>query len=613
MARGSKSKTIVWALMALLILGLGGFGVTNFSGGVRSIGQVGDQELSTAGYLRAVQDEVRSYEAQTGSRIPMQQARAMQLDQLALARMIAFAALDHEADTLGISVGDDNLRDQLLSQRAFAGVDGTFDREAYRFYLDRTGQTDKQFEEDLRRELSRGLLQAAVLSQTPAGEVYAGTLTAYLAERRDFSWATLDQGDLDAPIPDATDAQLQAWHDAHQADYTLPQRKRITYVWLTPNMLSDAVPLEEADLRALYEARAEQYNTPERRLVERLGFADMQAAKRAFELLGSGDTTFEDLVAARGLDLSDTDMGDVAREDLGTAADAIFAAETGDTVGPFESDIGPALFRVNGTLPAASTSFEDALPELRGELAEAEARKLIDDQMEQIDDEIAAGATLEEVANDTDMELATIDWTQDSSDDAAGYADFQTEAAKITEDDFPQLIKLDDGGILAMRLDSVLPPELQPLEQVRDDVTQAWEDDQIAQALMQKADTMIADITAETDLAALGLTVTQERDITRQDFIPNTPQTFLPTVFEMQPGEARSLPLPAGALIVRLDAVQSPDMDAPEIAATRAQLIQRAAQGRAQDIFQYYINDVQNRAGAQINQTAVDAANTQLQ
>ena len=40
--RGKGKSTIVWLLMGMLIVGLGGFGVTNFSGGTADIGAVGD-------------------------------------------------------------------------------------------------------------------------------------------------------------------------------------------------------------------------------------------------------------------------------------------------------------------------------------------------------------------------------------------------------------------------------------------------------------------------------------------------------------------------------------------------------------------------------------------
>ncbi|MBL9048094.1 MAG: hypothetical protein JNK34_12425 [Tabrizicola sp.] len=51
----SKSKEVAgWLLMGLLVLGLGGFGVTSFGGRVSTLGQVGDVEITADDYARAV-------------------------------------------------------------------------------------------------------------------------------------------------------------------------------------------------------------------------------------------------------------------------------------------------------------------------------------------------------------------------------------------------------------------------------------------------------------------------------------------------------------------------------------------------------------------------------
>lgn len=613
MARGSKSRTVVWALMALLILGLGGFGVTNFSGAMRSIGSVGDQEIATSEYARAVQDEIRAFEAQTGQQIPFSTARAMQLDQVALARLIARTALDDEAARAGISVGDANLRDQLLQIEGFAGLDGKFDREAYRFYLDRSGQTENQFEDGIRRELSRGLLQAAVVAGVPAAPTYADTLVAYIGEQRDFTWARLSEADLAEPLPEPSEEELAAFHAANEALFTRPETRVITYAWLSPDMILDTVDVDETALKEAYDARSDEFNQPERRLVERLAFADDAAAEAAKLSLEKGETSFEALVESRGLTLSDVDLGDVLESALGEAGAAVFNAEAGAVVGPFASDLGPALFRINGSLPARTMSFEEARDTLRDELAADRARRVIDRQMDDLDDLLAEGSTIEELAQDSEMELFTIDWTPDTAEGASGYAGFQQRAAQITTEDFPELIRLEDGGLLAMRLDEIQPPRVEPLDDVRDAVIAAWEDAEITKRLREQAEALAAQITPESDMAALGLTVTAEKAITREGFIPGTGAAFLPAVFEMAPGETRVIDLPAAVLLVRLDAVAPPDAGDDDIARARAALQAQAASGQAQDLFQYFINDVQGRAGLQIDQNAINAVNAQFQ
>ena len=75
MAKGfSISKTAVWGLMGLLILGLGGFGAVNLSGNVRSVGTVGDKSIPIDQYARELSQEIRAIEAQTRQSLPFAQA-----------------------------------------------------------------------------------------------------------------------------------------------------------------------------------------------------------------------------------------------------------------------------------------------------------------------------------------------------------------------------------------------------------------------------------------------------------------------------------------------------------------------------------------------------------
>lgn len=157
MAAKSISKTLVWILMGLLILGLGGFGVTNLSGGVSSIGSVGDTKIDINDYARALQSEMDARQAATGEPMTLQQARQNGVTDAVLARMIATAALDDETARLGISIGDENLRRQILEIQGFQGINGTFDREAYAFALDRAGLSETQFEENMRTESARAI------------------------------------------------------------------------------------------------------------------------------------------------------------------------------------------------------------------------------------------------------------------------------------------------------------------------------------------------------------------------------------------------------------------------------------------------------------------------
>jgi len=618
MARGGITKILVWTLLGLLIVGLAGFGATNLSGTSRSIGSVGDQDIDIDEYARALQEEIRAIEAQTRQPLSFSDAQAFGLDRNVLARLVTAAALDNEAARLGISVGDEVVAEQILQIPAFQSINGDFDREAYRFALQQAGLNESRFEDQLRRETARGLLQGAMVQSAVMPQTYVDTLIAFAGERRAFSWATLDPTQLEAPVGAPTEAQLTTWYEANPAVFTTPAAKRITLAALTPDMILDQVTVDEDALRAEYEARSAEYNTPARRLVERLVFANDTAAETGLATLNAGETDFETLVADRGLTLADVDLGDISQADLGPAGEAVFAAEVGSVVGPFPTSLGPAIFRVNGVLDAQNIPFEDVRDDLAAELAPDRARRVIEAQASGIDDMLAGGATLEELAADTDMEMQTIDWSPEVDSGIAAYPAFRNAASDLAADDYPTLIELDDGGIFAMRLEEELPPRLLPLDEMRDVAVTGWQAEEVSRLLRARAEAIVADYATTGDLAAQGLTVTEERNITRDQFIPGTAPGFLSRVFQMEPGDLTVIDGPdegAGptVLIVRLDEILPADETDPGVIALRERLSESGRAGLAQDLFQAYVGQLQTQAGVQLDQAAINAVNTNFQ
>src|SRR5690606_13946061 len=135
--------------------------------------------------------------------------------------------------------------------------------------------------------------------------------------------------------------------------------------------------------------RAETYQQPERRLVERLVFGSADEAAAAWERLESGEVEFDALVEERGLTLDDIDIGDVTEKQLGPAGPAVFALTEPGLVGPVDTDLGPAILRMNGILAAENVSFEEAREEILHDYAGDQARRMIANMREQVNDVLA--------------------------------------------------------------------------------------------------------------------------------------------------------------------------------------------------------------------------------
>jgi peptidyl-prolyl cis-trans isomerase D len=607
MAKGQTSRIFVWVLLGLLIVGLVGFGATDFGGSVRTVGTVGKTEIDVNRYARALDQELRALGAQRGSAVSMAEARELGIDQLVLQRLVTQAAVENAATELGVSVGDSVVSEEILAIPAFRGIDGEFDREAYAFTLEQSGLTVAEFEDRIRSETAASLVQAGVVGAVTAPETYLDALLGYLQEERDITWARLTPNGLADALPDPTESELQAFHAANEAVFTLPETKAITYAWLTPDMIRDTVEIDREALETRYEERIAEFVRPERRLVERLVFGTGAEAEAALAAIETGETSFDALVAERGLALEDVDLGDATLASLGDAGDAIFALTEPGIVGPLPSPIGPALFRMNAILSAQEVTLEEAEDDLRAELAADRARRVIDDNIDGIDDMLAGGATIEELAAETEMELGQIDWRAGSSDGIAAYEAFRAAAEALTEDDFPEVLTLEDGGIFALRLDELRPPELQPLDAVRDQAIAGWRAQEVTRLLTEEGRDLAEQIAEGREMAAIRLPIEVDRGLTRDGFIPDTPADFVTQAFEMTPGELRVLSGDQTAYILRLDDVRAPDPSNPDRMLLRGLFAQQAAQEVAGDVFQAFANGLLAQTGVQINQAALNA------
>lgn len=603
-------NVFAFLLVGMIIAGFGGWQVTNFSGQADSIGQVGEREIPVNAYVTALNAERAAFSQRIGQPITTAQAIAMGLDARVRGQLVQNAALDNEAARIGLSVGDARVAREVASIDAFQGTDGKFNADTYRLTLEQNRLTIPEFESRLRDDLARQLLAGAVTGGFVAPGGLVDTLYDWTAERRGFTVLRLTEADLPTPLPPPTDAALQAHYEANIAAFTLPEARRISYVTLLPADVAGQMDVDEKLVRDTYQTRIDQFVQPERRLVERLVYPDQAAADAARAELDAGKT-FDDLVAARGLTLADVDMGDVTKAELGAAGDAVFALAGPDVVGPVPSDLGPAFFRMNGILSASEIPYETAATGLRQELAADAARRAIADQREAIDDALAGGATLPDLAKDHGMTAGTIDLRDSSDETIAGYPAFREAALAAEEGDFPVIADLDDGGIVVLQLDAMVPAAPIPFAEARDAVVAAWTAAETAKALAARAIEIKALVEGGRSLSEFGILDVTPR-MSRDGYVDGAPQDMMAQVFAMAAGDVRVVEGPGFVGVLRLDAIELADRENPETAPLYDAIAAQAEAALAQDALSLFTQALIASAGVTLDEAMIQAIHAQL-
>ena len=208
------------------------------------------------------------------------------------------------------------------------------------------------------------------------------------------------------------------------------------------------------------------------------------------------------------------------------------------------------------------------------------------------------------------MQFDTIDWNVFDSEGIANYTAFRDAAQEIAIGEFPEILEFRDGGIFALRLEEIIPPQLEEFEDVRDRVAQDWIVVETLARLKERAEEILTAVEGGADMDGFDLNVEQSDPLTRDGYLPDAPQMLLPTSYEMTSGEIRALDDGVSAYVLRLDEILPPDLEDPDVIERRDSLIEDAAQEIGVDIQEAYISALESQAGISLDQRAINAVHS---
>lgn len=618
-ARSGISKFFMQLVLGVAVLAMLGFGVSGiFSQSTSAtVATVGNDSVTTDEYFRGIQNEMSSLSQQFGQNISIDQAVLFGLDRTVLQRLIQQAAFRGEAERLEISVSDETVRDALLSNRGFQGLDGQFDKETYEDAVRRSGATPSEYEDILRNSSTQEIVLEALIAGVALPDEGTMAIFEYLGESRAFNYARLDASNINGAVPAPSDTELTGYFAANPAKFTQALTRKITYVSLTPAMVAETLIVDDERIAALYEDKSADYNTPEKRFVERIVLGSLDEANDAVTRIVAGDLTFEGLAEERGLELAAVDLGDVTRRDLSNeAAELLFETDQPGIYGPAISDLGPAVYRVNAAIAAQTIPLEEVREELHSELAIDDAINIINDEMDGVIDLVAGGASLEDLASETELQLSTIDWIESSTEDIAAYSVFREEATAAEVGEERDVIELDDGGIFVLRLDEIVEPFVRPYDEVKDDVLAAQQAAKTQELIGKRADQVIGAITASggslVDFAN-NLNLEFVGDIARTSTIPDLPPAVVTNIFEMGIGDTAIIQDVNGVVIVELSSISAFDPADAESIAVLEQVEEQRRDQVGQDVMAYFGRALVDQGTPTVNQARIDSLHLQLQ
>src|SRR6201996_3003817 len=613
-------KSIMTLVMGVLIVSFGVWGIADiFRGfGQSTVAKVGHTEISLNEFRQLYTDRLQQIGRQFGRPRTPDQARAFGVDRQVLQQSIAEAAIDEQTRRLGLGQSDEETRRTILNDPNFKNAEGKFDPERFQAAIRQFGYTEQRYVADQRKVSLRRQLAGSVSAGVEGAKTMVEALSRFQDEERPVEYIKLGAaaaGTIDPPSPEV----LAAYFNDHKIQFRAPEYRKIAFVVVTPEEIAKWSDVSDDDAKKLFEARRDQFGTPEKREVSQMVFPTMEDATAARGRIASG-TSFDDIAKERNLKPSDVELGMVSKSEVidPAVADTAFKLASGDVSQPVQGKFGVALVKVGKIDPGVTVSYESVAQNLKSEIATGRARQSVADLRDKMEDERAGGASVTEAAQKLKLAVTTIDAVDRSGRQPNGQPVTNIpRGLSVVSQAFNSDVGVDNdpisynGGYVWYDVLGITPSRDRTLDEVKDQVEAKWHQDQIDDRLKAKGAEIVKKLEAGGKLAdeaaALGVPVETAANFKREDTPPGLPATVVSAAFRTAKDGAGQTAGGVGQWIVfRVTDITVPPTDFASDDVKK--LKDSLERGMADEQIAEYVAKLETNIGTSINESALAQA-----
>ncbi|TKI06277.1 peptidylprolyl isomerase [Martelella alba] len=485
--RAAANHVVLKVILAIIAISFVLTGVGNYliGGSGDYAAKVNGQQISRAQLEQAVQNERNRQQEAMGdsfSTLAGNEGYMLQMRRQVLSQLIDETLLDQYAQTLGLAVSDQQIKDAIFAIPAFR-TNGKFDNDKYRSLINNMGLTPDQYAQLMRKQmLTQQLIQGlgGTAFMLPAE---TDRLLALAVQDRKVRLATLNLDKLMA-AQTATDQEIQDSYDRNKGAYASPESFKVAYISMDAAAMQDNITVSDDEIQAYYDQHKDQFTQPERKRYSIIQSKTEADAKAILAQLHQG-ADFATLAKQKSTDvISAKNGGDIGwMEDAATVPELKQAnlTEKGQLSGVISSSVGYLVVRLDDIQPAQTKP----LSEVRGSVADKVKQEKAVDAYYALQQKVSDAASIDneslasaETAAGT--KAIETDWfTRDNVPAALNFEPVKQvlfDGSLLGSNGAPgsnsDVITVDGDRALVMRIIDHKPESTKPLEAVRDQVAQ---------------------------------------------------------------------------------------------------------------------------------------------
>lgn len=606
--REHASSWIFKALLGLLIISFGAWGIGDMFLGERDpvVSKVGGVDITANQLNEAFREEVSHAQQMTSEPLDNEKAKQLGLLDSALQRIQNRILFTLGSRDLGILISDDVLRQEIAREQAFHNAQGQFDPTVYRQVLSASGFTEASYIAQLRLDLETTRLSSAVTAYVPVPSQMLDALYKYHAEQRVADYVSIAKADA-GNVGQPSDDELQKFYKDHPDQFTAPEFRSAAVIKLDPKDLAKTSQVSDERVKQEYDSRIEEFTVHDRREIEQAVFNDQAQAEQAAKSIAAGKSFADAVRDASSAKVSVVKLGTIEKSDLiAEVAGPAFDAKVGSTAGPIKSPLGWHLMHVVREEKGHVKPLSEVADKLRTDIAVRQAQDSLYDLSNKLEDALAGGASLDEAGKRLGLPVVTVDRVDARGMDGNNHStaiaaepDVLKLVFQTPEGQDSQVTDIGNSAYAVVHVNSVTPPQVRPLDEIRAAAIASWQADKRAKITQDRAEAILAKIKAGKSLAEVAkaekLTVKTTPPFTRgtHDSETGLPLTLVAQAFSLKVGDAAIGESKDAFVVARLKEIKVPDPI--KDTSTRNQISEALSRSLSADLMDEFVQGLRNR------------------
>ncbi|WP_353288422.1 peptidylprolyl isomerase [Wolbachia endosymbiont (group A) of Tromatobia lineatoria] len=501
------------------------------------------EEVARVGKEVITSDEYKSLYQNYGKQISGSDASREQVKKLKydlLNALIEQKLLFNLTSELGLTVGEESIKNHIKNTKYFQNDKGEFDKNKFYETLNDLHMTEKEYIAKLEKVLPAMMFMTSLFKDNypvTFGEKIDEQIYKSRYQTRVVDIVKITE-DAVTNIPEPDDQALLDLYERNKSHFYYPEYRTAQYISLGQKYFEDQIKISDEEVDGIIE----QQELKNQRDIFNAIFStkeEAETARRAFE---EGKTSFEQIVEEFGkAKLEETRVNNITKDFLPEdVREKVFALKVGEVSEVLASSFGWHIVKVESAHQISDEDLVDLKKDIKSVLTNQKSFERVNDFINQVNYKIYNGSEIEEILSEYNLPIQTIGPVDASGKDQSGnnVGDSGDLISFIfsREKDQKGYFKGVGDAVVSVKIVDIFPPKLQSFEEGKALAVELWRSELIKERMFKFGQEVAVQLREKTDLEEIqGVELVKGQQMHRNKVDQqNYPFSFVEEIFNMK-------------------------------------------------------------------------------